>query len=214
MRFPRPFLSLISLGFLFAVSGCTGSHTAPVPASHKVAVAEVLPLGKSLTLPAVGRATSTGAGNSYRIVVPVPKGAKVATQKGHSIRITLPILHHQDTQGSVVEINEKHIEILLSQQVQELNGQSVRVEIPLSGEGLFRVPFTAIYSPRGINARVFVVQGDKAEGKPAEVISLYGDTEVLIAAPLKAGDRVVVQGTDNLLSGDTVEVLAQEGSSK
>lgn len=192
---------------------------------HPVAVSPAVPQGQSVPISLLGYATDEHPGSaglnrasSYLVRVAVPKGATPDVAVGRSVPVTLPIIHHQQTTGSVVKIEEGEVQLRLAQQVQELNGQRVRVQLPIAGKGIFRVPFTAIYSPRGGSKQVFVVKEGRAEARPAELVSLFSSDQVLVAAALNEGDQVVSQGIDNLISGDTVEVIPQaaksEGASK
>ena len=174
----------------------------------------------SVSTTLVGRVSFRGDGQSgrdsvagpsdYHVTVSIPRGADPALVKGNTVRVTLPILHHRETQASVETLERGRLELLLPKQVQELSGQEVRIEIPLKAAGIYRVPFTSIYSPRGATKQLFVLQGDHVETRDIEVVAMANASEILVAGRLSPGEQIVVQGMDNLLSGDAVRVLTSE----
>lgn len=157
-----------------------------------------------------GDSTAIGATSDYRVRVTLPRGTKTFAKIGQKVSVVLPILHHQKTQGVVEKIEAFQVEILLPRQVQELNGQEVRIEVPLEPDGIFWVPFASIYSPRGTKKQVFVVRNGRAEAVVVETIKLGLNSGIYVAAKLNFNDKVVVKGLDNLIAGDSVAVLAEE----
>jgi multidrug efflux pump subunit AcrA (membrane-fusion protein) len=147
------------------------------------------------------------------VTVIIPEGAKPALRRGQEVSVTLPIIHHGKTAASVAALAPGEIRLLLAKQVQELNGQEVRVEIPLKPQGICRVPFQSIDSPRGLSKQVLVLNDNHVEARDVKIVALAGGTDILVTGPLAAGDQVVVEGLDNLLSGDEVQVVpAPEGA--
>lgn len=210
----RPFAPCSALTLLLLL-GCEAAHRPGSNPPHRVGVVAVQAFDKTTVVGLVGRVLKLeGRTAEYQVTVPLPKGALADVTPGQRIPITLPIIRNQQTQGVVESLQLDKLILHLSQQVQELNGQNVRAEVPIKATGIFRLPFTAIYSPRGVTKQVFVVKQERAELMPVEVISLYNNHELLISAGLSATDRVVTQGLDNLLNGDAVEVVATDGGGK
>ena len=209
---------------LLWLTACKDAVTKQSPPAQKVGVQRLGPLTEPLTTALVGRVYARGGENdkqgtvsresSYRIRVKLPAGASPTLAPGQSVKVTLPIVHDQETSAVVEAVEQQAVSLLLAKQVQELGGQEVRVAIPLRGKGVFRVPFDAIYSPRGLTTQLFVVQGDHVELRDIKVIALAGPEEVYVTGKLADVDHIVVRGLDNLLTGDVVEVAQAEGDKR
>ncbi len=152
-----------------------------------------------------------GRASDYKIAVHIPEGAQTDLSLGRSVRVTLPIVHDQQTHAVVESIQGSEIGFRLSGQVQELNGQEVRVEIVLQPRGLFKIPFNAVYSPRGNPVQTFIVSEGRAQARDLKIVALASPTEIWVAGPLDPRDEVIVQGLDNLISGDAVKAVTPEG---
>lgn len=168
-----------------------------------------------MSVPLTGRVTPRGdsaprAGtpSDYRVTVEIPEGAQTTLSAGQTAAVTLPIIHHQEARGTV-ESTAGALHLVLSNQVQELNGQQVQVLVPLRAQGLFRLPFQSVYSPRGVTKRVMVVRGKSVEAVEVKVIALAGESDVIVAGSLSNGESVVVDGLDNLLPADPVEPVVE-----
>jgi hypothetical protein len=125
------------------------------------------------------------------------------------VKVKLPTVHNNTVLARVERVASGKVELLLDRQVQELDGRQVQVTLPLDPAGLCLLPFGCLLAPMGTAPYVFVVEGGKARKVPAVALGLVGDDRVLVAAPIAPGQKVVVQGIDNLLDGDDVKVLAE-----
>jgi RND family efflux transporter MFP subunit len=88
-----------------------------------------------------------------------------------------------------------------------LPDMSVKVAFQSSGEPVtetpqIRIPESAVFSSEGQDV-VFVVNGDRVERRAVTVDIVEGD-EVTIAAGIGGGERVVVEGPDDLADGAKV----------
>lgn len=202
------------------LSSCRSDSPKTQTLVHPVAVKPVVAMAKSVPTTLVGKVTLRGAGRTrgeaigetsdYRVTVSLPAGVKPDLGVGRSVRVLLPVLHHQETRASVESVGEKSVSLSLTGQIHELNGNVVRAEIPIQAKGIFRVPFEAIYSPRGMDKQVFVLRGDRVEAREVAIVAMATERELLVAGSLEPSDRIVTQGLDNLLSGDAVTVVKSE----
>ena len=203
--------SLLCAGALLA--GCKQAQPAREP--HRVAVQAVSALGKPVTLdlPAsavkVGGLDAPGSLRDYRLTVSLPAGVQASAAPGSLVKVRLPTVHHSATLARVERMSGGKVELLLSRQVQGLNGRQVQVNLPMDTAGLCLLPFGCMLAPMGVDPYVFMAEAGKARKVPALALSLMGDNRVLAAAPIAPGQKVVVQGLDNLLDGDDIKVLAE-----
>jgi hypothetical protein len=185
---------------------------------HRVTTAKAEPVSTTVPLTLIADVSdmreSRGAsptGRNYRLSMPVPGGTVFDLSLGASVPVTLPTIRHQNTQAKVSSISKTHIELMLINQVQLLDGQRLRVTLPAKPVHLYRIPFQAIYSPRGITAEVFVLSSDqRVKLVPVVPLKLLSNGNVIVSSDQLKGATIVVQGTDNLVSGDQVQIIEQK----
>jgi RND family efflux transporter MFP subunit len=83
-------------------------------------------------------------------------------------------------------------------------GMTARVALAASGESTVVVPLGAVVD-QGKGPLVWVVEAGKATPRPVRPLSFREDG-VAIAEGLRAGERVVVAGTQRLIAGQDVEI--------
>jgi hypothetical protein len=204
----KPFVAVLFSAGLLALCACRDSALPTAPGPHPVAVRNAAAAAGSITavLPGeVSFGSGPGPGTSYEVRVALPPGAEAAVGKGAAIAITLPIVRSDRTTGAVTAVRPGGLDVLLSGQVQELNGQTVQAEVPLKAAGIYKVPLGAIVSPLGEDCYVFAVRGGRAERVPVRVLAPADDASAYVSGALRARDQVAVEGMDNLLHGDPVE---------
>jgi len=207
-------LFYISLVFIM---GCTEASHKFEAIPHKIHAAKVTSVESSVSLSILGKVTRAEPGLShgkvpahFTIEVILPKGIEAKVNVGDKLDVTLPILHHQNVKGTVSESKTGAISVALTGLVQALDGESIHVSVPIKSQGLFQVPFRAIYSPRGITTEVFVIEQDKVRLVEVKVIHKLDKGQVLIAAALENSSEVVVAGLDNLVNGDSVRPITEK----
>lgn len=186
-------------------------------AKHSVSVVKAEAAAKSveLSLPAYVEPklnpTSTASIRSYNLEVRLPKGAQPSLQIGSVINVSLALVRNRNAKAEVVAIGKDAIKLRLSNQVQQLDGQTLTASVPLKKENLFFVPSQAIYSPRGEGAQVFIFdENQTARLTPVAVIRAEKDGNVLVSAPTLSNAKVIFRGLENLNSGEPVDVIEKE----
>jgi len=150
-------------------------------------------------------------GWNYRLLMLVPKGTIFDLSVGSSVPVTLPTIHHRNLQAKVSSISKTKIELILTNQVQLLDGQRLRVTLPAKPVHLYRIPFQAVYSPRGLTAEVFVLSSDQRVNLvPIVPLRVLSNGNVIVSSEQLKGATIVVQGTDNLVPGDKVQIIEQK----
>jgi hypothetical protein len=182
----------------------------PAAAAQAVAVARVSALKgpQDLLLPAQARETAApepGGRKDYRIDVVLPAGVHPRLQDGVWVR--LPIVRHARVKAAVQGLRDGRLELLLPDQVQELNGRGVQVELRIEAQGLHSLDFEALCSPRGLGAKVFAVREGLARSVDVTLLDLKDDGSAVVAGALRDDESVAVRGLENLLDGDRVRVL-------
>jgi hypothetical protein len=163
----------------------------------------------------MGEKAKSDERRSYHLSISPPNGLTLAGHPGSYVKVTLPTVHHGEAMAQVLSVSKTRIELLLANQVQQLEGQQLKVELPFQPAHLYRIPFQAVYSPRGLTAEVFLLSTDmKVRLVPVVPLQFLSDGGIIVASdqfpdPLKDA-LVVVQGTDNLLSGDSVQIEKQQ----
>lgn len=184
-------------------------------AAHYVSVEPARPLRQPMTIAAAAEVvddTVVGASFSgsrpYHLAIRIPDGAKPDAAVGDALRLSLPIIHNARVLAKVTAVSEFDISLLLSGQVQRLQGLEITAELPLKPVNLYLIPFQAVYSPRGITTEVFVLQGDsRVRLVPVKPLAIRDNGDLIVSSSHLAGAKVVVDGLDNLVSGDLVSVL-------
>ena len=191
----------------------------PVLAKHLVSVitAEAVLKPVKLKVPAQVEAKLDASSNSsfhaYFLSVQLPGGATTSASIGSSVNIALPVVRNRETKAEVVSIEKGKLKLRLTNQVQQLEGQTLTAEVPLKNEGLFLIPPQAVYSPRGAIAQVFVLTNDQTtQSIPITVLQVANDGRVLVASPNLSNSKVVFRGLENLITGTSVQVVESEGA--
>jgi len=187
-------------------------------AEHRVTVAEVTPLLTNLTLELVADvselssdAVSSLGSRNYRLTIQVPSGTVFDLSRGSKVSVTLPTIQNRRTQAEVMDVSKTQINLALRNQVQLLDGQRLRVTLPTKPVHLYKIPFQAIYSPRGVTAEVFVVSSDnRTKLVSIAILQLLPNGYVIISSDQLKDAKIVVHGIDNLLAGDIVQIVKQK----
>jgi hypothetical protein len=185
---------------------------------HRVSIVKVEPVSTTVPLTLIADVSDSSdnkvtslTGRNYRLSMLVPKGTVFDLSIGSSVPVTLPTIHHRNVQAKVSSISKTKIELMLTNQVQLLEGQRLRVTLPAKPVHLYRIPFQAVYSPRGLTAEVFVLSSDQRVNLvPIVPLRVLSNGNVIVSSDQLKGATIVVQGTDNLVSGDKVQIIEQK----
>ncbi|MNL24370.1 hypothetical protein D3C87_1458000 [compost metagenome] len=187
-------------------------------AEHRVTVTEVTPVLTNLTLELVADvsesssdAVSSLGSRNYRLTIQVPLGTVFDLSRGSKVSVTLPTIQNRTAQAEVTDVSKTRINLALRNQVQLLDGQRLRVTLPTKPIHLYKIPFQAIYTPRGVTAEVFVVSPDnQVKLVPIVPLQVLPNGNVIISSDQLKDAKIVVHGTDNLLAGDSVQIVNQK----
>jgi hypothetical protein len=202
---------VLSLSLLLLSQGASA-------ADHKVSVVKPEPVSTTVPLTLIAEVSDSPdhevsllTGRNYRLSIQVHKDMVFDLSPGSIVPVTLPTIHHRDAQAKVSSISKTKIELILTYQVQLLEGQRLRVTLPAKPVHLYRIPFQAVYSPRGITAEVFVLSSDQRVNLvPIFPLKVLSNGNVIVSSDQLKGATIVVQGTDNLVSGDKVQIMEQK----
>ena len=201
---------LISYCFLLISQSAAAAHSVLVTEARSVSETVHLTMMADVLNSSTDKITSL-TGRSYRLSIEIPKGAVLDLSPGSTVSVTLPTIHNRNAQARVSSISKTHIELLLTNQVQLLDGQRLRVILPAKPTHLYKIPFQAIYSPRGLTTEVFILSSDKrVRLVPVVPLQVLADGKVIVSADQLKGATIVVHGGDNLVSGDSVQVIEQK----
>jgi len=187
-------------------------------ADHRVSIVKAETVSTTVPLTLIAevsdssdREVSLLTGRNYRLSIQVNKDMVFDLSLGSIVPVTLPTIHHRDAQAKVSSISKTKIELTLTNQVQLLEGQRLRVTLPAKPVHLYRIPFQAVYSPRGVTAEVFVLSSDQRVNLvPIVPLRVLPNGNVIVSSDQLKGATIVVQGTDNLVSGDKVQIIEQK----
>jgi multidrug efflux pump subunit AcrA (membrane-fusion protein) len=187
-------------------------------AAHLVLAAEAKPVSEVVRLTLMADVSNSPtdkitslAGRNYRLSIQVPKGAVLDLSLGSTVSVILPTIHNRNALARVSSISKTRIELTLTNQVQLLEGQRLRVTLPAKPINLYQIPFQAIYSPRGLTTEVFVLSSDRrVHLVPVVPLQVFSDGKVIVSAEQLKGATIVVHGGDNLVSGDSVQIVQQK----
>lgn len=191
----------------------------PALAAHSVSVVKAEAVFKAVHLTLMAEPLDTAAdhdaiprpGRSYRLSIQLPSGVTPDVTVGDSVAVTLPTIHHNKARATIKSVSKTRIELVLADQVQLLEGQRLRVILPLKTVHLFRIPFQAVYSPRGSTNEVFLLSREqRVRLAPVVPLQVLPDGTVIVSSDQLAGADIVVQGTDNLVSGDSVRIVDEK----
>lgn len=193
--------------------------SAAARAAHFVDVRPAAPLRERLTVTIAAEVQDrTGAGEAaagvrdYHLRIAIPEGTTPDVAVGSSVRVALPIVRHAEALARVTSVGDGWISLVLPEQVQQLEGLRLKASLPLKPVNLYSIPFQAVYSPRGIMTEAFVYDGSRVKLVGVSVLEIRDDGRVVVSSARLAGAQVVVDGLDNLVSGDVVSPIfrAQE----
>lgn len=184
-------------------------------ASHTVSVTKPQSVSKPVQLTVIADVTSLtngkitmDSGRNYRLIAQIPAGIMLNLVPGSSAFATLPTIHNRNVLTKVTSVSRTKIELLLNNQVQLLDGQRLRVTLPVKPIHLYRIPFQAIYSPRGLTTEVFTVSANqRAHLVSVTPLQFLPDGNVIVYSDQLANTTIVVHGTDNLIHGDSVQII-------
>lgn len=197
--------------------------TQPALAAHPVSVAKAEPVSGAVHLTLTAEASDAAAddeavprpGRAYRLSIQLPSGVTPDLSIGSFVTVTLPTVHHNTAPAKIKSISKTRIELVLENQTQLLDGQRLKVTLPLKSVHLYQIPFQAIYSPRGLTTEVFLLSPDqRAHRIPVVPVKLLPGGKVIVSSDRLDGASIIVQGTDNLISGDAVRVVEQKGAAR
>jgi hypothetical protein len=203
----------IGLSLLLAVQ--------PAQAAHPVSVAKAEPVFKAVRVTLTAEATDAAVddkvaprlGRTYHLSIQIPTGATPELAVGSFVAVLLPTVHRNRAVAKVKSISKTRVEAALEDQIQMLDGQRLKVILPLRPVHLYRIPFQAVYSPRGLTTEVFILSSDqRAHLVPVVPIEVLPGGKIVVSSDRLNGASIVVHGTDNLVSGDAVQVVEQKGA--
>lgn len=155
----------------------------------------------------------TNTRRSFHLSIELPVGLVAAIRNGSYIRVNLPTVHKNVAIAQVTSLSKNRVELVLANQVQQLEGQKLKVDLPFLPVNLYKIPFQAIYSPRGTTSEVFILSSDmKVQLVQITPLQISADGSIIVSSEQLKDAIVVVQGNDNLLSGDTVKVNKESGA--
>ncbi len=167
----------------------------------------------SLMAEVLERKSEVNGRGTYRLSMDLPAGLIPAVKNGSFVKVTIPTIHQNIVSAQIVSLSKNHAELILNNQVQQLEGQKLKVDLPVLPVNLFKIPFQSILSPRGLTAEVFLLLPEMTvqlvQITPLQILS---DGAVIVSSEHLKNASVVVQGTDNLLSGDSVQVNKESGA--
>lgn len=184
-------------------------------AGHAVSVTKPQSVSRPVQLTVIADVSSfpnskitMGSDRSYRLTAQIASGMVFNLVPGSSVLATLPTIHNRNVLTKVSSISKTKIELLLNNQVQLLDGQRLRITLPIKPIHLYRIPFQAIYSPRGLTTEVFTVSANqRAHLVSVTPLQFLPDGNVIVYSDQLANTIIVVHGTDNLIHGDSVQVI-------
>lgn len=155
----------------------------------------------------------TNTRRSFQLSIELPVGLVPAIRNGSYVRVSLPTVHKNVAIAQVTSLSKNRVELVLANQVQQLEGQKLKVDLPFLPVNLYKIPFQAIYSPRGTTSEVFILSSDmKVQLVQITPLQISADGNIIVSSEQLKDALVVVQGNDNLLSGDTVKVNKESGA--
>ena len=150
-----------------------------------------------------------------QVVAAVPETLARKIKKGDTLAVTVPAAEFSQT-GTVAEVapaadtasRTALIKIRLNNTIGLQPGQYARVALPgTAGVNTFLVPEAAL-SRFGQMERLFVVQNGTAHLRLVRS-GEHREGQVEILAGLNGGEQVVVQGTERLVDGQSVQIVPQ-----
>lgn len=211
---------LIFYKYLFAILLSLGNFR-EVLAARLVSTARPEPVSKIFELSLMAdvlekkldQKDDSNTRRSFHLSVELPAGLVPAIRKGSYVKVTLPTVHQNVAIAQITSLSKNHVEFILANQVQQLEGQKLKVDLPFLPVNLFKIPFQAIYSPRGSSSEVFILSSDlKVQLVQIVPLQISSNGNIIVSSEQLKDALVVVQGTDNLLSGDTVQVNKESGA--
>lgn len=156
-------------------------------------------------------ASSSSLYHSYQLGVFLPQTVMPEIQLNQNLDITLPVIRKRQDKARITNITKQKLQLVISDQLQQLEGQVLTVQIPLKREGLYLIPPQAVYSSRGFNPQVFIIRDNRAATVPIEVIQVMDSGQVLISSSQLKNSKVICNGINNLVAGESVQVEGAGG---
>lgn len=161
----------------------------------------------------VNQKDETSTRRSFHLSIELPTGLVPAIRNGSYVKVSLPTVHQNVAIAQITSLSKNRVELVLANQLQQLVGQKLKVDLPFLPINLFKIPFQAIYSPRGGASEVFILSSDmKVLLVQIVPLQISSDGNIIVSSEQLKEALIVVQGTDNLLSGDTVQVNKESGA--
>lgn len=210
---PRKYMIFYNFLFILLIIGTLNK----AQAAQSVSVARPKEVTSITYLPlmaeVVDRISERNGRGSYRLLMKLPTGLIPSIKNGSSVNVTIPTIHQNLVTAKIISINKQNIELIISNQVQQLEGQTLKVDLPVLPNNLYKIPFQSILSPRGLSAEVFILSGDmKVRLVQVTPLHFLSDGAIVVSSEHLKNSSIVVQGTDNLLSGDSVQIYKEPGA--
>ncbi|MCG8314105.1 MAG: efflux RND transporter periplasmic adaptor subunit [Pseudomonadales bacterium] len=152
--------------------------------------------------------------NQVEIEVAISEQIAAALVKGDQVAVTLPLLITPvNTQGKVQEITPFRERGALPTLVVALPssvatpGITAQVHVAIPDNSQFALPITAVIKTGGRGAAVYRVNGSNHVELVAVRPHQFMAGQVLVSAPLRKNDRVVIAGVQQLFEGAAVEII-------
>lgn len=149
--------------------------------------------------------------HSYLLIVELPKAVIPDIHINQTLNVSLPTIHHKKHRAVITNIQGRSIELRLDDQVQQLAGQALTVEVPLRNKELYLIPHESIYAPRGFDPKVFIVKNERAVSVAVGVIQAKDNGLILVSSSYLNNENVICNGLNNLIAGEPVNIISLKG---
>ncbi|MFT4174568.1 MAG: efflux RND transporter periplasmic adaptor subunit [Rhodocyclaceae bacterium] len=167
---------------------------------------------------AAGQAVVKLARNGDReVAISLPEGAVDTVRRAGAATVTLWALPGRSLQGRVREVSPVAdpatrtwaARIALDGPLDGIElGMTATVAFAQPHAGAMVVPMGAIFQ-QGQQAAVWVVGADEHVQLVPVTVSRYGESQAVVSAGLKGGERIVIAGVHKLTRGEQVDVMDQ-----
>ncbi len=207
LNFNKKIILIISILGSFSRAFASGIVSVAIP--HPVVSNSEL----SLEAEVLSKFAESNGRGSYRLSLSLPTGVLPAVGVGSFVKVFVPTIHQSTVSAQVISMTKNRANLILSNQVQQLEGQRLKVEFPVQALNLFKIPFQSIVSPRGLKSEVFILTSDmKVSAVEVTPIQILNDGYVIVSSEDLKNKSIIIQGTDNLMSGDSVQVNKDVGA--
>jgi hypothetical protein len=205
------YINLLNFKVKFIFFALTFGGFSNVFAAGAVSVTKPRPILSSLELTleaeVLNKISESNGRGSYRLSLNLPVGVFPAAGVGSLVKVIVPTIHQREDSAQISSMTKNRADLVLSNQVQQLEGQKLKVNFPVKSINLFKIPFQSIVNPRGLFSEVFTLTADnKVKAVKVTPVQILSDGDVIVSSEHLKNTVIVVQGTDNLISGDSVQV--------